>query len=119
EQVCGPLTWSSKNGSTDNGIKGCDIEPGWNCDVQSVREKGLGEEGSFGKDWFDQGNYSTLSKVQWQLLTTPKSGTNPRGHDGVRVINLIYSVWQPSTKDEIVDSNPVELTWGKQIVLEI
>lgn len=116
-QSCGPLTWSSKDGNNHNEILGCDIEPAWTCDINSVTPKGAGEEGRFNVDWFDLGNKSGLTRVQWQMLTTPKTGFN--GHDGVRSIILHYTIYQTRKVDVLEKQNPVELNWGNKVVLDI
>jgi hypothetical protein len=116
-QSCGPLTWSSKDGNNHNEILGCDIEPGWTCDVNTVTEQAAGEEGRINVDWFDLGNKSSLTRGQWQILTTPKSGLN--GRDGVRSIILHYTIYQTRKVDVTERQNPVTLDWGNKIVLNI
>jgi hypothetical protein len=114
---CGPLVWSSKDGNTHQEILGCDMEPGWNCDINSVSEIAAAEEGRYNVDWFDLGNHSAPMRVQWQIMTTPK--THVGGNDGVRGIFLSYTRYQVRKVDVIKKDSPIDLNWGSKIILDI
>jgi hypothetical protein len=118
DKICPNLSWNTHSGNDDGTIKGCPMEDGWICDVNSVHPINFrNEEGSMNSDWFDRGSVSSTTFAGWNYLATTRHG--PFGHYGGLTIDIAYKRFK-KTQVLRTSVNPDQpLQWGDEKVLTI
>jgi hypothetical protein len=116
EKTCGPYTWNTHNNNDDGVPKGCTMEDGWICDVNSVHPINFrGEEGRMNVDWFNRGNVSSPTAAMWDYLATTKHGF--RGNYGGLTIDLAFKRYKRTQVKHVVTTTEQPLNWGDEKVL--
>lgn len=118
DKICPNLSWNTHSGNDDGTIKGCPMEEGWICDVNSVHPINFrNEEGRMNVDWFDRGSASAPTFAGWNFLATTRHG--PFGNYGGLTIDLAYKRFKKTQVLRTKVFPEIPLQWGDEKVVSI